>query len=198
MNESLIDDEKISEFADFLIATCTVYIIHRMLDLEDKKIEKISINDCNSNRFLFFDNSLYTFQSSIKPDVLRLNENSKKVIIRNFISNLNNGIREKLNSLSPNILNVLKSNFEKNENKDIAFELLVKIFKNCKIRSNPNSLEVFCYVRNQIKENIRNFLKSKIQETQDLASQNLSVEEELEFITEKTIEKIFTEIKTIQ
>jgi len=111
---------------------------------------------------------------------------------------LNNGIRGKLNNLPPNILNALKSNFEKNENKNIAFELLVKTFKNCKIRNKPSPLEVFCYVRNQIKENIRNFLKNKIQETQSLAFQNLSVEEELEFIIEKTIEKIFVEIRAIQ
>jgi len=37
MSESLIDDNKISEFADFLIATCTIYIIHRMLDLDDER-----------------------------------------------------------------------------------------------------------------------------------------------------------------
>jgi len=198
MNESLIDNEKISEFTDFLIATCTIYIIYRMLDLEDKKIEEISINDCNNNRFLYFDNSFYTFKSSMKSDVLVLNKNARKAIIKNFIGNLNNGVKEKLNSLSPNILNALKSNFEKNENKNIAFELLIKIFKNCKIRNNPNSLEVFCYIRNQIKENIKNSLKRRIQETQDLASQNLNVEEELEFIIGKTIEEIFAEIKTIQ
>jgi len=197
MSESLIDDNKISEFADFLIATCTIYIIHRMLDLDDEKIKKISINNCN-NYFLSFESSFYTFSSPINSDALSSNEDTKKVIIKNFISNLNNGIRGKLNNLPPNILNALKSNFEKNENKNIAFELLVKTFKNCKIRNKPSPLEVFCYVRNQIKENIRNFLKNKIQETQSLAFQNLSVEEELEFIIEKTIEKIFVEIRAIQ
>ena len=197
MSESLIDDNKISEFADFLIATCTIYIIHRMFDLDDEKIKKISINNCN-NYFLSFENSFYTFSSSIKSDALSSNKDTKEVIIKNFISSLNNGIREKLNNLPPNILNALKSNFEKNENKNIAFELLVKTFKNCKIRNKPSPLEVFCYVRNQIKENIRNFLKSKIQETQSLAFQNLSVEEELEFTIGETIEKIFVEIRAIQ